>query len=119
MNSITDLLDLEYTGIIFSNIQILRQTKNINLETPPTVHFCPSYGFRMHFHNVKKRMIKHPILQELQYAINPTGIHRKRAQIYSLDFSHKLNPNTKNLLSYSSILFPKAFTPTSEKLLVP
>lgn len=68
MNSITDLLDLEDTDIIISNIQIHGQTKIISLETPSTAHFCPSSGFRMHSRGVKKRTIKHPILQD-NYAL--------------------------------------------------
>lgn len=64
MNSITDLLDLEDTEIIISDIQIQDQTKTITLETPPTAHFCPSCDFRMHSRGVKKRTISHPILQD-------------------------------------------------------
>lgn len=64
MNSITDLLDLEDTNIIISDIQIQGQTKTITLETPPTAHFCPSCGYRMHSRGVKRRTINHPILQD-------------------------------------------------------
>lgn len=64
MNSITDLLDLEDTEIIISDIQIQDQTKTITLETPPMARFCPSCGFRMHSRGVKKRTINHPILQD-------------------------------------------------------
>ena len=64
MNNLTDLLDLEDTDIFISDIQIQGQTKNITLETTPTAHFCPSCGFRMHSRGVKKRTIKHPILQD-------------------------------------------------------
>lgn len=64
MNSITDLLDLEDSDVIISDIQIQGQTKTLTLETPPMEHFCPSCGFRMHSRGVKKRTIKHPILQD-------------------------------------------------------
>jgi transposase len=64
MNNITDLLDLEDTDIIISDIQIQGQTKTITLETPPIAHFCPSCGYRMHSRGIKKRTINHPILQD-------------------------------------------------------
>ncbi len=64
MNNITNLLDLEDTDIIISDIQIQGQTKTITLETPPLTHFCPSCGFKMHSRGVKKRTINHPILQD-------------------------------------------------------
>lgn len=64
MNSITDLLDLEDTDIVISDIQIQGQTKTLTIETPPTAHFCPSCGYRMHSRGVKKRTINHPILQD-------------------------------------------------------
>lgn len=64
MNSITELLDLEDTEIIISDISISGQTKIITIETPPVAHFCPSCGFKMHSRGVKKRTIKHPILQD-------------------------------------------------------
>lgn len=64
MNSITDLLDLEDTDIIISDIQIQGQTKTLTLETPPVSHYCPSCGYRMHSRGVKKRTINHPILQD-------------------------------------------------------
>lgn len=64
MNNITDLLDLEDTDIIITDIQIQAQTKTITLETPPVAHFCPSCGYRMHSRGIKKRTINHPILQD-------------------------------------------------------
>jgi hypothetical protein len=42
MNSITQLLDLEDSDIIISDIQIQGQTKPLTLETLPSAHFCPS-----------------------------------------------------------------------------
>ncbi len=64
MNNITDLLDLEDTNIIISDIQIQEQTKTITLGTPPTTHFFPSCGYRMHSRGVKRQTINHPILQD-------------------------------------------------------
>ena len=64
MNSITDLLDLEDTDIIITDIKIQGQTKTLFLETPPVARFCPICGYRMHSRGVKKRKINHPILQD-------------------------------------------------------
>lgn len=64
MNSITDLLDLEDTDVIISDIQIQGQTKTITLETLPIAHFCPSCGYRMHSRGIMSRTINHPILQD-------------------------------------------------------
>lgn len=64
MNSITDLLNLEDSDIIISDIIIEGQTKTIIIETPPVAHYCPTCGFRMHSRGVKKRSINHPILQD-------------------------------------------------------
>ncbi len=64
MNSITDLFDLEDQDIVISDISIQGQTKYLTLETPPSVHYCPVCGFRMHSRGVKKRTINHPILQD-------------------------------------------------------
>ena len=64
MNSITELLDLEDSEIIISDISIQGQTKTITIETVPAVHFCPSCGYKMHSRGVKDRTINHPILQD-------------------------------------------------------
>lgn len=64
MNSITEFLNLEDTDIIISDINIQGTTKTLTLETRPSVHFCPSCGFKMHSRGIKKRVIKHPILQD-------------------------------------------------------
>ena len=64
MNSITELLDLEDSDIIISDIQIEGTQKRITLETHLTSHFCPSCGFRMHSRGIKTRTISHPILQD-------------------------------------------------------
>ena len=64
MNSITELLDLEDSEIIISDISVQGQTKTLTLETIPTAHFCPSCGYKMHSRGVKKRTINHPILQD-------------------------------------------------------
>lgn len=64
MNSITELLDLEDANIVISDICIQGTTKTLTLETRPFAHFCPSCGFKMHSRGIKKRTIKHPILQD-------------------------------------------------------
>lgn len=64
MNSITELLDLEDSEIIISDISIQGQTKTITIETVPVAHFCPSCGYKMHSRGVKDRTINHPILQD-------------------------------------------------------
>lgn len=64
MNSITNLLDLEDSDIIITDISIQGQSKTLTLETSPSPHFCPSCGHRMHSRGVKNRTIQHPILQD-------------------------------------------------------
>ena len=64
MNSITELLDLEDSEIIISDISIQGQIKTITIETFPAAHFCPSCGFKMHSRGLKERTINHPILQD-------------------------------------------------------
>ena len=64
MNSITDLLNLEDSELMISDISIEGTRKTILLETSPSVHFCPLCGFRMHSRGIKKRSISHPILQD-------------------------------------------------------
>ncbi len=64
MNTITDLLDLEDSDILVSDIQVEGTRKLITLETRPVPHFCPSCGFRMHSRGIKTRTIHHPILQD-------------------------------------------------------
>ena len=64
MNNITELLDLEDTDLIISDVSVQGTTKTLTLETKPFPHFCPSCGFKMHSRSVKKRTIKHPILQD-------------------------------------------------------
>ena len=64
MNSITELLNLEDSDIYISNICIEGTTKTLTLETKLYAHYCPSCGYRMYSRGVKKRTIKHPILQD-------------------------------------------------------
>ena len=64
MNSITELLNLEDSDISISDIRIQGTTKTLTLETKLYSHYCPSCGFRMHSKGIKKRTIKHPILQD-------------------------------------------------------
>ncbi len=55
MNSITELLDLEDSEVIISNISIQGTRKLLTLETRPEVHFCPACGFKMHSRGIKTR----------------------------------------------------------------
>lgn len=64
MNRITELLDLEDSDIFISDISIQGTTKFLTLETKLCAHHCPSCGFKMHSRGIKKRIIKHPILQD-------------------------------------------------------
>lgn len=64
MNRITELLDLEDSDIFISDISIQGTTKFLTLETKLCTHHCPSCGFKMHSRGIKKRIIKHPILQD-------------------------------------------------------
>ena len=62
MNSITELLNLEDSEIIISDICIQGTRKTLTLETPPSARFCPVCGFKMHSRGIKQRTISHPIL---------------------------------------------------------
>ena len=64
MKNITDLLNLEDSSIIISDIVIEGQRKVLVLETQAVTHFCPSCGFKMHSKGIRKRRIAHPILQD-------------------------------------------------------
>lgn len=64
MNRITELLDLEDSDIFTSDISIQGTTKFLTLETKLYAHHCPSCGFKMHSRGIKKRIVKHPILQD-------------------------------------------------------
>lgn len=64
MHRITELLDLEDSDIFISDITIQGTTKFLTLETKLCTHHCPSCGFKMHSRGIKKRIIKHPILQD-------------------------------------------------------
>lgn len=64
MHRITELLDLEDSDIFISDITIQGSTKFLTLETKLCIHHCPSCGFKMHSRGIKKRIVKHPILQD-------------------------------------------------------
>lgn len=64
MNSITELLDLEDSDMIISDIVVEGTTKTLFIETPVQVHHCPVCSFRMHSRGIKNRRISHPILQD-------------------------------------------------------
>ena len=64
MNSITELLNLEDSDIFISDTNIQGNIKTLTLETKLYAHHCPSCGYRMYSRGIKKRTIKHPILQD-------------------------------------------------------
>ena len=64
MNTITELLNLEDSGIYVSNIQIIDTKKIITVETPVSIHFCPQCNFKMHSRGIRERTINHPVLQD-------------------------------------------------------
>ena len=64
MNTITELLNLEDSDILISDISIQGTTKTLTLETKPSPHYCPICGFKMHSRGVKLRTIRHPVLQD-------------------------------------------------------
>ena len=64
MNRITELLDLEDSDVFISDITIQGTTKLLTLETTLCAHHCPACGFKMYSSGVKKRTIRHPILQD-------------------------------------------------------
>lgn len=64
MNHITDLLNLEDSSIIVTDVSIKDMTKFISLDIPVTPHFCPLCNFRMHSKGIFQRSITHPVLQD-------------------------------------------------------
>ena len=57
MNTITELLNLEDSDIIISDITIQGTTKILTLETKPHPRYCPVCGFKMHSRGTKQRTI--------------------------------------------------------------
>lgn len=64
MNGIIDLLDIEDENIIIKEIRIEGKEKFIHLETELRPHYCPACGAKMYSRGVKKRTIRHSILQD-------------------------------------------------------
>jgi len=69
MDSIIDLLDLEDPNVYVSDIITEGSTKTVILESYPIKHYCPECGFRMHSKGIHKRIINHPMLQDI-YTLN-------------------------------------------------
>lgn len=113
MNHITDLLDLEDTDVIISDIRIQGQTKTITLETPPTAHFCPSCGYRMHSRGIKGRTINHPILQDNYSLILILKQRRWRctnpACLYDISESFKFVDKRRRTTNASDMLIVDAY----------
>lgn len=110
MNSITELLNLEDSDIIISDIAIQGTVKTLTLETLPTAHFCPSCGFRMHSKGIKKRTIKHPILQD-----NYELILKQRRWKCTNPTSNNFLPQRPYMVRY--IIFNLLFVPPTNPLL--
>lgn len=91
MNSITELLNLEDSEITISDISIQDTKKILTLETPPSVHFCPSCGFRMHSRGIKKRTIAHPILQDNYELV--LILKQRRWRCTNVDCAYETNEN--------------------------
>ena len=49
MNTITELLNLEDSNILISDVKIEGSRKIFTVETPASLHFCPLCDFRMHY----------------------------------------------------------------------
>lgn len=93
MNSITELLDLEDSEVIISNISIQGTRKLLTLETRPEVHFCPACGFKMHSRGIKTRTINHPILQDNYELI--LILKQRRWRCTNPDCSYETNESFK------------------------
>lgn len=64
MNTFTELLNLEDSEILITDISVQGTTKTLTLETKPSPHYCPICGFKMHSRGIKQRTIKHPVLPD-------------------------------------------------------
>ena len=102
MNTITELLNLKDSDAFISDIRIEGQKKFLTIETPPSIHFCPQCGFRMHSRGIKTRTINHPILQDNYQCILKLRQRRWRCTSpqcryelnESFDFINKYRRNT-------------------------
>lgn len=65
MNSIIDLLDLEDPNVSVTDIITEGNVKTVVLESKPAHHYCPECGFRMYSKGIHKRIINHPMLQDV------------------------------------------------------
>lgn len=108
MNNLTELLNLEDPDLIVSDISTIQNQKFVTLETKPSPRFCPLCGFRMHSKGVKKRQIKHPILQDTYELIlvlkqrrwrctNPT-CHYDVSESFKFANKHRRTTNATDLL---------------------
>ena len=64
MNTITELLNLEDSNILISDVKIEGSRKIFTVETPASLHFCPLCDFRMHSRGIRVRTVNHPIFQD-------------------------------------------------------
>ena len=64
MNDIIKLLNLKDNNINIINIEVEGNNKIVTLEIPLKEHFCPTCDFKMYSKGIKKRIVKHPVLQD-------------------------------------------------------
>ena len=64
MNTITELLNLEDSNILISDVKIEGSRKIFTVETHASLHFCPLCDFRMHSRGIRVRTVNHPIFQD-------------------------------------------------------
>lgn len=118
MNRIIELLDLEDSDIIVSDIQVKGTRKTLTLETSPSIHFCPQCGFRMHSRGIKKRSVSQPILQDGYELI--LLLKQRRWRCTNPDYSYEANEEfhfvskNRRITNAADILIVFAFKILSE-----
>ena len=72
-NAVKKLLDLEDENVVITDIKVNGFEKIVTIETILTPHYCPCCDYKMHSRGIKKRDIRHPILQDgykLRFILN-------------------------------------------------
>ena len=64
MDNIIKLLGIEDEEIEITKVETIGKQKVITVETKPARHFCPSCGSRMYSRGIKRRKVRHSILQD-------------------------------------------------------
>lgn len=113
MNSITELLNLEDSDIFISDTSIQGNIKTLTLETKLYAHHCPSCGYQMYSRGIKKRTIKHPILQdgyELILILKQRRWMRTNPECrYNISESFKFVNKSRRITNASDILIVLAY----------